>query len=110
MDDWQTECLRRLDRRDDVLEQQATVHGLDTSELRGLVVDQEQGRILRGQQVVTDRVAYRQAGHQGCTCEPYPRSSRIDCMTWKVVLAVKTSAAASTPVYFLITGSAAAAV
>ena len=31
-------------------------------------------------------------------------------MTWKVVLAVKTSAAASTPVYFSITGFAAAAV
>ncbi len=31
-------------------------------------------------------------------------------MTWKVVLAVNTSAAARTPVYFSITGSAAAAV
>ena len=31
-------------------------------------------------------------------------------MTWKVVLAVNTSAAASTPVYFSITGVAAAAV
>lgn len=31
-------------------------------------------------------------------------------MTWNVVLAVKTSAAARTPVYFSITGVAAAAV
>ena len=33
----------------------------------------------------------------------------MDCRTWKVVLSVKTSAAASTPVYFSITGAAAVA-
>src|SRR6266566_853504 len=43
----------------------------------------------------------------GCTYEPCPRSRRIDCITWKVVLSVKTSAAASLPVYFSITGFAA---
>jgi hypothetical protein len=33
----------------------------------------------------------------------------MDCITWNVVLSVKTSAAASTPVYFSITGAAAVA-
>src|SRR5467141_3444705 len=46
----------------------------------------------------------------GCTHEAKPRSRRSDSMTQKVVLAVKTSAAASTPVYFAITGAAAASV
>src|SRR5262249_54039997 len=46
---------------------------------------------------------------QGCTHEPWPRSSRMDCITWNVVLSVKTSAAASRPVYFSITGAAAVA-
>src|SRR5882672_7423786 len=46
----------------------------------------------------------------GCTHEAKPRSRRSDSMTQKVVLAVKTSAAASTPVYFSITGAAAASV
>src|SRR3989442_15878130 len=57
--------------------------------------------------MIADRVAYRQARHQGCTHDPWPRSRRIDCITWNAVLSVKTSAAASTPVYFSITGAAA---
>ena len=54
-----------------------------------------------------DLVAFHAAGHQGCTHEPWPRSRRIDCITWNVVLSVNTSAAASTPVYFSTTGAAA---
>src|SRR5260221_8300353 len=46
----------------------------------------------------------------GCTHEAKPRSRRSDSMTQNVVLAVKTSAAAITPVYFAITGAAAASV
>jgi hypothetical protein len=46
------------------------------------------------------------AGH-GWTCEPTPRSRRIDSRTTSVVLVVNTSAAASTPVYFAMTGAAA---
>ena len=47
----------------------------------GLVVDHREGRVVRRQQVIADWVTYRQAGHQGCACEPWPRSSRIDCIT-----------------------------
>ena len=43
----------------------------------------------------------------GCTKSAAPRSRRIDCITWNAVLAVNTSAAAKTPVYFSITGTAA---
>ncbi len=46
----------------------------------------------------------------GWTYEAKPRSRRIDSMTQNVVLCVKTSAAASTPVYFAMTGAAAASV
>src|SRR6266852_5819032 len=53
--------------------------------------------------------AFRNRAH-GWTHDAKPRSRRSDSMTQKVVLAVKTSAAASTPVYFLITGAAAASV
>ena len=45
--------------------------------------------------------------HQGCTWLPTPRSSRIDSISQKVVWAVNTSAAASTPVHFSMTGPAA---
>jgi hypothetical protein len=44
-------------------------------------------------------------GH-GWTKEPKPRSSRIDSISQKAMLGVKTSAAPSTPVYFAITGAA----
>src|SRR5258705_4987880 len=46
----------------------------------------------------------------GCTHEAKPRSRRSDSMTQKVVLAVKTSTAARTPVYFSRTGAALATV
>src|SRR4029077_20539517 len=29
---------------------------------------------------------YRQARHQGCTHDPWPRSRRVDCLTWNVGL------------------------
>src|SRR3982074_3882448 len=45
---------------------------------------------------------------QGWTWEGNPWSRRMDSMTQKAVLAVNTSAAASTPEYFSITGAAAA--
>src|SRR3984893_10272603 len=45
---------------------------------------------------------------QARTGIPTPRSSRIDSRTHNAVEAVKTSAAARTPVYFCITGAAAA--
>ena len=45
-------------------------------------------------------------GH-GYSCEPTPKSRRIDSKTTSVVLVVNTSAAASTPVYFAMTGAAA---
>jgi hypothetical protein len=47
------------------------------------------------------------AAGQGSTCDPTPWSSRNDCMVMKVVLLVNSwiSAAARTPVYFLITGA-----
>src|SRR3979411_2948228 len=52
---------------------------------------------------------FRNRAH-GWTHDAKPRSRRRDSMTQNVVLAVKTSAAASTPVYFLITGAAAPSV
>ena len=76
-------------------------------ELRRLVVDYEQRGVLRREQVVADLVACGTVGHHGCTHEPWPRSRRIDCITWNVVLSVKTAAAVSTPVYFSTTGAAA---
>ena len=44
----------------------------------------------------------------GCTCKPYPRLSRIDSMSQNATSGVNTSAAASTPVYFSMTGAAVA--
>ena len=44
-------------------------------------------------------------GH-GWTKEPKPRSSRIDSISQKATLGVKTSAAARTPVYAAVTGAA----
>ena len=43
-------------------------------------------------------------------CEPKPRSRRIDSRMARVLLVVNTSVAASTPVYFAMTGAAAASV
>jgi hypothetical protein len=59
-----------LHGRDDVLEEQVAIHGLNPVELKGLVVGHDQRRVLRSQQVVADGVAYRKAGHQGCTWAP----------------------------------------
>jgi hypothetical protein len=70
MDDGDAEQLRDLHGRDDVLEQQVAIHGLNPGELEGLVVDHHHDGVLRGEQVVTDRVAEREAGHQGCTWAP----------------------------------------
>jgi hypothetical protein len=67
MDDRHLERLRDLHGGDDVLEQQVTVHRVDPSELRRLVVDHRERRVLRRQQVIAERITYRQAGHQGCT-------------------------------------------
>src|SRR5467141_4057694 len=50
-----------------------------------------------------------QLAAHGWTHDAKPRSRRRDSMTQNVVLAVKTSAAASIPVYFSITGAAAVA-
>src|SRR6516165_9576059 len=72
-------------------------------------VDDHDRGVLRCRQVIAREVAYREAGRQGCTHEPWPRSSRMDCITWNVVLSVNTSAAASTPLYFSMTGAAAVA-
>ena len=44
----------------------------------------------------------------GCTCKPYPRLRRMDSMSQNATSGVNTSAAASTPVYFSMTGAAAA--
>src|SRR4029077_7103671 len=46
----------------------------------------------------------RSGSRHGWTCEPKPRSRRIDSRMWNAVLAVETSAAARTPRYFLMTG------
>jgi hypothetical protein len=64
------ERLRRLHGRDDVLQQEVTVNRLDGGELGRLIVDNDERSVLRRQQVVADRIAHRQAGHQGCTCDP----------------------------------------
>ena len=61
------------------------------------------------------RVLCRAAGRrsrQSCTGPLCPRSSRHDCMIWNVVVRVNSSmsAAASTPVYFAMTGAAARSV
>jgi hypothetical protein len=61
--------LRDPRRRDDVLEQQIAVDRVDSAELPRLVVDHDQSRVLRRQQVIADGVAYRAADH-GCTHEP----------------------------------------
>ena len=52
-------------------------------------------------------VDQRSPWHQGCTWLPTPRSRRIDSINQNVVCSVNTSAAASTPVYFSMTGAAA---
>jgi hypothetical protein len=58
------ERLRRLHRRDDVLDQQLVIHRADPLDLRRLVVDDEQHRVLRGDEVVGYRVASRLARHR----------------------------------------------
>jgi hypothetical protein len=47
MNDRHVEGLRGLHGRDDVLEQQVTVHRSDSGELRRLVVDHEEGGVVR---------------------------------------------------------------
>jgi hypothetical protein len=62
MHDRHAERLRRLHRRHDVLEDQVGVHGADCGDLRGLVVDDDQRGVLRGEQVVGERIADRSYG------------------------------------------------
>src|SRR4029077_18399937 len=64
MDDGHTKRLRRLYRRDDVLEQQLGIHGADYRELRRLIVDHDQRRILWGDQVIGKRVTFWIASHE----------------------------------------------
>jgi hypothetical protein len=49
----------------------------------------------------------RHGCRHGWICESNPRSRRIDSSIGNTLLAVKTSAAARTPVYFSMTGAAA---
>src|SRR6266550_5991503 len=109
MYDRQPERLRDLCRRHHVLQQEVVVHRSNCRHLRRLIVDHDQRRVLRRDEMIGARIAFGSSGH-GWTHDAKPRSRRRDSMTQNVVLAVKTSAAASTPVYFLITGAAAASV
>src|SRR4029077_300871 len=94
-----------LHRRDNVLDQQVTIHRTHGAQLRRLVVDNKQRRVLGRDEMIAERIA-----DHGWTHDAKPRSRRSDSMTQNAVLAVKTSAAARTPVYFAITGAAAASV
>jgi hypothetical protein len=53
--------------RDGVLDQQRTIHRADRDELLGLVVDEQERRVLRREEMVGDRVAHGGTGHQGLT-------------------------------------------
>ncbi len=57
------EGLDGLDRRDSVLEQERVIHRADRGQLCGLVVDEQERRILRRNEMVGERVAYRGTGH-----------------------------------------------
>src|ERR1700733_13972179 len=58
------ECLDGPDRRDGILEQELVIHRADRGQLRGLVVDKQERRILRGDEMVGERVAHWGAGHE----------------------------------------------
>src|SRR5439155_20529310 len=84
MNDRQPECLRDLSHRQHVLQQEAAVHRSNCCDLRGLIVDHDQRRILRRNEMIPARIASRSGGH-GWTHDAKPRSRRSDSMTQKVV-------------------------
>src|ERR1700722_17079837 len=61
--DWDLEGLDGPDRRDGVLDQEVTLHRADPGQLRGLVVDEQERRVLGSEEMVGDGVAHRGTGH-----------------------------------------------
>jgi hypothetical protein len=49
--------------RDGVVDQQVAIHRADRGQLRGLVVDEQERRVQRGEEMVGERVARRGTGH-----------------------------------------------
>ena len=63
VDDWNPEGPNEPDRRDSVLDQQVPVHRADPGQLLGLEVDEQEGCVLRSEEVVGDLVAHGSTGH-----------------------------------------------
>ena len=82
VDDRHSERLDRPHGRDDVLAKQGLIHRADGPELRWLVVDQHERCVLRGDQMVCERVTNRLARRSSRkvgfatarSCQPSPRS------------------------------------
>src|SRR5580693_2049168 len=53
----------RLDRQDGILHEQWVAHRVDRGQLYGLVFDERERRVPRGDEMVSERVANRRAGH-----------------------------------------------
>src|SRR6266498_3754325 len=61
------EGLDGPDRRNGVLDQERVIHRADRGQLRGLVVDEQECGVFRGEEMVGERVAHRGAGHESGT-------------------------------------------
>jgi hypothetical protein len=57
------EGLDGLDRRDGVVDQEVAIHRVHPGQLRGLVVDEQERCVLRGEEMIGERVADRGTGH-----------------------------------------------
>jgi hypothetical protein len=57
------EGLDGPDGRDGVLEQEVVIHRADRGQLRGLVVDEQERCVIRGEEMVGERVTHGGAGH-----------------------------------------------
>ncbi len=57
--DRDAEGLDGLDRRDGILHEQCVAHPVDRGQLGGLVVDEQERRVLRGDEMLSERVANR---------------------------------------------------
>src|SRR5207302_9799376 len=71
--DWKAEGPGRSGDRNDVADEEIPVHRRDNLELERLVVDDHEGTVLRGEQVVDEGVANRLA----CPGNPHSRGIRI---------------------------------
>src|SRR6266496_2812101 len=61
------EGLDGPDGRDGVLDQERVIHRADRGQLCGLVVDEQERCVLRGEEMVGERVAHGRTGHESGT-------------------------------------------